>query len=218
MKQRARLLLVEDHEMVAQGLRSMLDGTYDVVALVQDGAHVVTAVAQFQPDLVLMDLSLPKRTGLDLLSDLRPGETGLKVLVVTMHVDHVLMDEAFRRGAAGYIPKNARAEELCNAIRDVLAGRRYVSPRIPKRGSRAASAPRLGFQQLTPRQQEVVRLLGHGLTTEQMADVLHISRWTVHFHRKSIRRELGLHSDQEMYHYAMLVVHCEEDEPVTPAL
>ena len=202
---RPRLLLAEDHTLMAEGLRGMLAKDYEVVAVVADGAAVGAAVARYQPDLLLLDLSLPNRPGMELLGELVPSYPKLRIIVVTMHVNRVLMEMAMRLGASGFVPKNVSGDELRMAIAEVVAGRRYVSPKVPTQGQRGGVVDPVGFSRLTARQQEVMRLIARGLTSEQMAEELGVSRWTVSFHRKNIRREVGLHSDQEMYRYAMLV-------------
>ena len=207
---RPRLLLVEDHALVAEGLKGMLGREFDIVGIVEDGARVMSAVGALRPAVVLLDLSLPGRAGMEVLGDLASAHPGVRVLVVTMYVNRTLAEMAFKQGAAGFIPKNATSDELKTAIHEVLAGRRYLSPKVPRRTQRGGVADPLGFGRLTPRQQEIMRLIAKGLSSEQIAQQLHVSLWTVHFHRKNIRRELGLKSDQEMYRYAMLVALSDE--------
>jgi len=207
-----RLLLVEDHVLIAEALRNLLAPDYEVVGIVANGEQVEQAVTMYRPDLLLLDLTLPGRPGLEVLSDLASSSNRPQVLVVTMHVSRVLVEMALRLGASGFVPKNVTADEFRTAISEVLAGRQYVSPKVPKRGHRGTSADPLGFCRLTASQQEIVRLIGSGLTTDEIAVRLGKSPHTVSFHRKNIRRELGLHSDQEMYRYALLVALSETSE------
>jgi DNA-binding NarL/FixJ family response regulator len=199
-----RLLIAEDHEMFSQGLRAMLGDTCRILATVADGRNVVPAVLRHEPDVLLLDLSLPHRTGLDILGELRTAAPAVRVVIVTMHVDAVLVDAALRIGAAAFVPKDAEVEELRTAIDEVLQGRRYVSPRLPRQ-TWGEGTDRMGFTELTARQQEIVGMVGRGMTTEDIAVALGISEYTVHFHRKNIRRKLGLESDFEMLRYAILV-------------
>jgi len=201
---RPRVVIAEDHEMFSQGLRTMLRDHCHIVATVADGLGVVPAVLEHEPDVLLLDLSLPHRTGLDILGDLHEATPALKVVIVTMHVDGVMVEAALRLGAAGFVPKDAKVEELREAIGEVMLGRRYVSPRLPKQ-TWGEGTDRMGFSELTTRQQEIVRMIGRGLTTEDIAAALGISDYTVHFHRKNIRRKLGLESDFAMLRYAILV-------------
>jgi DNA-binding NarL/FixJ family response regulator len=210
VKTPARLVLAEDHELFSQGLKAMLGGDYEVVAIVRDGGEVVDAVRRHRPDALLLDLSLPNRTGMDLLSDLRGLDPPLPIVVVTMHVDRVLVDAAIRLGASAFVPKDASVDELRTAIEEVLSGRRYLSPRLPRYSYGSSEVERFGFSHLTPRQQDIVRMIGRGLTTEDIAVALGISTHTVAFHRKNIRRHLGLESDWEMLRYAILIGLSEE--------
>lgn len=210
-----RLLLAEDHEMVAQGFKALLSPRYEIVGIVADGAQIVASVELHRPDLLLLDLTMPNRSGLEVLGDLRSSHPEARVLVVTMHADHVMMEAAMGLGAAGFISKDASSEELRSAIAEVLAGRRYVSPSVPKHGHRGSSAARLGFLRLTPRQREIVRLMARGMSSAEMAEETGVSHWTIDFHRKNVRRVLGIHNDSEMYRYAALVALCEEEARAT---
>jgi DNA-binding NarL/FixJ family response regulator len=205
MTPRPRLLVAEDHVLFSQGLVAMIGDEYEVLAVVADGAEVAAAVRQHHPDVLLLDLSLPNRTGMDILGDLQALDPGVRVVVVTMHVDPVLVDAAIKMGAAGFVPKDSDLDELRMAITEVLDGRRYVSPRLPRRGQHGGAMDRMGFDRLTPRQQEIVRMIGRGRSTEDMAAALGLSPHTVHFHRKNIRRLLGLENDWAVLRYAILV-------------
>lgn len=205
------LLLAEDHEMVGQGLAAMLGSDYDVLEIVPDGADVIHAVRRLKPDVLLLDLSLPNRTGIDLLPELRNLRPRQLVLILTMHTDIHLADLAMSLGARGFVPKNAGLDELRTAIATVLAGDDYVSPSLPEQGGRGAIMDPMGFGQLTPHQQRIVRLLAKGLSSEQIAEELGVTVWTVAFHRKNIRKALGMKSDIEMHRYAIIVGMAEEN-------
>jgi DNA-binding NarL/FixJ family response regulator len=210
MKGKTRLVIAEDHDMVAQGFKAMLGKDCDVVEVVRDGKDVVAAVKKHHPDILLLDLSLPNRTGMDILTDLRASQPEVRIVVVTMHVDPVLVDAAVGLGAAGFVPKDAGIEELKTAINEVAAGRRYVSRRIRRRGPRGNAVDRMGFSQLTPRQQEIVRMIGRGLKGEEIAEQLGLTLNTVRFHRKNIGRLLGLETEWAMVRYAILVEMAED--------
>jgi DNA-binding NarL/FixJ family response regulator len=199
-----RVLIAEDHELFSQGLQAMLAGHCEVVGAVGDGAEVVASAKRLRPDVLLLDLSLPNRTGLDILRELRTVLPFVRVVVVTMHVDRVIVESALRAGAVGFVPKNAEVEELREAIEAAHAGRRYVSPSLP-RMTWGEGGERMGFASLTARQQDIVRMVGRGLSTEQIAAELGLSEYTVHYHRKRIRQRLGLENDFEMLRYAILV-------------
>lgn len=205
MNPRPLVLIADDHPLVAQGLRALIASFCDVVALVEDARTLEAAVAEHEPDLLLLDLSMPHRNGLELLIVLRERFPDLRILVVTMHLDRALAEQAFLNGADGFIPKEAPAEELQTAIAMVLHGRRYLSPRVPKRGfddGTAMEDARLG--RLTPRQREVVRLLGQGKTTPQIAALLDLSERTVEFHRAGARRALGITTEWGLVRFAIM--------------
>ena len=210
MKGKTRLVIAEDHDMVAQGFRVMLGKDCDILEVVRDGKHVVAAVKKHRPDILLLDLSLPNRTGMDILTELRTTQPKVRIVVVTMHVDPLVVDAAVGLGAAGFVPKDAGVEELKSAITEVAAGRRFVSRRIRRRGPRGNAVDRMGFSQLTPRQQEIVRMIGRGLKGEEIAEQLGLTLNTVRFHRKNIGRLLGLETEWAMVRYAILVEMAED--------
>jgi DNA-binding NarL/FixJ family response regulator len=142
---------------------------------------------------------------MDILTELHATQPEIKVVVVTMHVDPVMVDAAVAAGAAGFVPKDAGVDELKAAIHEARAGRRYVSPRVNRRGPRGNAVGWMGFSQLTPRQQEIVRMLGRGLTSEEIAESLGLTVFTVRFHRRNIIRILGLETEWALVRYAILV-------------
>lgn len=211
MTRRPTVVIAEDHAMFSEGLKVMLGDHCRIVATVSDGLDVAAAVHRHEPDILLLDLSLPHRTGLEILGDLHTSAPAVRVVVVTMHVDTVLVDSALRLGASAFVPKDAQVDELHTAIDEVMQGRRYVSPRLPKQ-TYGEVTDRMGFDQLTERQQEIVRMIGRGMTTHDVASALGIAENTVQFHRKNIRRRLGIDSDFGMLRYALLV-ELSEDPP-----
>jgi len=206
MTDRTRIMLVDDHELVLESLRTSLGGEFKVVASVSTGAEVLPAVAEHTPDVVLLDLGLPDRSGLEIIGDLRQHAPAVRILVVTMHNDPVLVDSALHSGAHGFVPKNAGLQELCTAVHEVAEGRRYVSPRLPRRGDRPADgSEQFGFANLTPRQRQIVRLLGEGKTTAEIAAALSLSPNTITFHRSRIRKALGITSEAALGRYAFII-------------
>jgi DNA-binding NarL/FixJ family response regulator len=206
MIRRTAILIADDHPLVSQGLRAILRPNCDVVGVVQDGRDVTDAVRAKKPDLLLLDLSMPHRNGLDLLPELVKAFPSLKVLIVTMHVDRAMADAAIVAGAHGFIPKEASAEELNDAISQVMQGKRYVSPKIPRHTQRDGSAmddPAL--DRLTPRHKQILRLIGEGKTSQQIADSLGVSHRTIEFHRASIRRALGITNEVGLLRYAVML-------------
>jgi len=210
---RPRLFLVDDHQLLLEGLALALRDRFDIVGTATAGVGVVDACRELKPDAVLLDLSLPDRSGLEIIADLRAELPQIKIVVVTMHADRVMADASLQTGAHGFLPKDAGIPELTNAITRVLAGHRVVSDRIPKlittRSSVADAA--LGLAQLTPRQRKIVHLIGEGQRTSDIAAVLGCSAATVSFHRMSIRKALGLQSEFALLRYALLVRLSEQE-------
>lgn len=205
---RPRVLIVDDHALMAEGLRAMLEPEHDVVGVVADGADVLAGVETHRPDIVLLDLSLPHRSGLEIAAELRKGHPGVRVLIVTMHADRIYADEAIKLGASGYVLKLARAEELRHAIAEALQGRQYVTPLLSESGLqheehlRPRGLQEPGLAALTDRQREVLRLIARGETTQAIASELHVSTRSVEFHRARIKRVLGLSSTAALVRYA----------------
>lgn len=202
---RIRLVIVEDHPLVAQGLRALLEPHYDVAEVVLDARNALAALERVEPAAVLLDLSMPRRNGIDLLPAIRREHPQVKVLVVTMHVDKALADLAFKAGAHGFVPKESTAVELRGAIAAVLRGERHLSPRVPKRAYRGTDV--LGnpnLDRLTPRQLHILRLIGEGKNGSEIADALGVSPRTIEYHRAGIRRALGIATEWGLVRYAIV--------------
>src|SRR5262249_17190549 len=156
-------------------------------------AQVMAAVARTRPALVLLDLSMPGRNGLELLPLLKKAHPNVKVLVVTMHLDRALANLSFRAGADGFVPKESTAEELRGAIGAVLRGERSLSTGVPKRAYRQdAVIGNPALDRLTPRQIDILRLMGEGKSGPEVAATLGLSPRTIEFHRHRMREVLGV--------------------------
>ena len=202
---RARLVIVEDHPLVAQGLKALLDPEHDVVAIVHDPTKAVSVLRRSTPDVIILDLSMPRRNGMELLPELRATFPDVRILVVTMHVDRSVADMAIGAGADGFVPKESTARELRAAIGAIRGGDKYISPRVPKRTYREASVggdPTL--DRLTPRQLQILRLLGEGKSGAEIAEALHLSARTIEFHRAGIRKVLGIANEWGLVRYAIV--------------
>ena len=203
---RARLVLADDHHLMVEGLQRMLQPQFKVVGIAYSGDELLQLLRAVEPDCLLLDLSMPGRNGLQLLPDITALRPRLRILVVTMHLDWVLAESVLQAGAHGFIPKDSPPDELREAIATVIAGYQYLSPRVPQNSHRLSlRAPHPGVAQLTSRQQQILRLVGRGKSSAQIADTIGLSERTVSFHRANIRKVLGIDSEQGLLRYAILV-------------
>jgi len=204
---RPRVLLADDHTLVLEGLRKILEPECDVVGSVEDGRSLLAAAEQLKPDIILLDVSMPLLNGVEAARMLRNAVPGAKVIFVTMHADATYVAGAFRAGASGYVLKRCASLELLNAIHQVLSGRSYITPLIRNDilhdlpgwplGSGEASG------ELTVRQREVVQLVAEGRPVKEIAAILNISSKTVAFHKANVMRKLGIRSTAELTKYAL---------------
>ena len=207
-----RLFLVDDHRLMLEGMALALQDQYEIVGCSQQGEGVAEACRELLPDAVLLDLSLPDRSGLEVIMDLREAAPDARVIVVTMHSDRIMADASFQSGAHGFLPKDAGTAELKQALEHVLAGGLFISELIPKQTHHTTptdSAAWLG--RLTPRQQQIVRMLGEGKRTQDIAAELNIEPSTVTFHRVRIRKALGIETEWGLVRYALLVRMSEQE-------
>lgn len=211
-EERPRLVIADDHPIVVQGLRQIVRRHFDIVGVAYGGDELLRLLKAVAADVLLLDLSLPGRNGLELLPDILALQPGLRVLVVTMHVDRVAADAALAAGAMGFVPKQCDRAELLGAIRAVLDGRRYVSPQVPKHTARAPlDSVHPALANLTPRQQAVVRLIGKGKRSAEIAEQLGITESAVTFHRHATRKALGLDDEWALTRFAILMQLAEGD-------
>ena len=196
---RRRILLVDDHPFMRAGLAQMIDRQSDMRVCGEAGnpSEALQAVSQLNPDLVLSDLTMPGRSGLEFIKDLKAAHEAVAILVVSMHDESVFAERALRAGARGYIMKEAGGENLLAAIRQVLRGEVYVSPRMSARILEGLSGTRprgskSPIEKLTDREFEVFQLIGQGKSTRDIAAQLHLSPKTVDVHRANIKEKLDL--------------------------
>lgn len=194
-----RILLVDDHPFMRVGLASLIDRQADLTVCGEAGnpAEAFAALPKCKPDLVLTDLTMPGRSGLEFIKDLIAAEPKLAILVVSMHDEVVHAERVLRAGARGYIMKEAGGENLLAAIRQVLSGQVYLSTRMSARilegmsgtKPRGSTSP---IEKLTDREFEIFQLIGHGKSTRDIAEQLHLSTKTVDVHRSHIKEKLDL--------------------------
>ena len=215
---RASLILVDDHRMFVEMLRQSLDWSYDIAAVAYRADELLALLGTTPADGLLLDLQLPDRSGVGLIAQVRRVRPALRILVLTMFRDRAVAEAAFAAGADGFLPKNAGCDELEAALAAVLAGRRYLSPLVPKTSHRtglAALHPML--QGLTRRQEEVLTLLAEGVHEGAIARRLGLSTSGVTFHKHNLQRILGLETDRALLGYAMLLHEClAEHRPEHP--
>ena len=204
---KARILLADDHMLLLDGLRHLLERHYDLIGIVQDGQSVVSEVRRLQPDLVLMDVAMPVLNGLQAGQRLREQHPKVKLLYVSMYGDMPYVEEAIRIGASGYVVKRSGWEELSRAIEAVLAGKLYVSPELSAAVTRPAIPPPLTSEPpvrpLTERQRQILKLVAAGYTAKEIGRMLHITSKTVEFHKARMMRQLQLQSTVELARYAL---------------
>ena len=209
--ERPRVLIVDDHEVVGAGLKALLTPLFEVQGPIRDGGEVLEGIKTLAPDILLLDISLPTRSGLDLLPDIRKARPRLPVVMLTGSADYVTGRAALVLGALGFLPKDSGLDELELALRTALHGKQYLSPRVPPPPSWSNAGPLPGIvQQLTPRQIDILRGLGKGTTPEALATTLGVTPHTVYFHMRNLRGLLGVTSDEELVH-AGQVFHMRTD-------
>ena len=203
-----RILIADDHGVIRAGLCALLAGFPDisVVGEASDGGEAIAKAVELQPDIVLMDLSMPNIGGIEATRQLLQGETNIRVLILTVHEDESLLKEVVRAGASGYIVKRAAQEDLIHAIRVVARGDLYVHPSMTRvlfsEPAPAAPLKVSEVETLTLREIEVLQLLAKGYTNRQIAEYLSLSPRTVEGHRANLSGKLGLHSRVELVEYA----------------
>jgi DNA-binding NarL/FixJ family response regulator len=204
---RSRVLIADDHSMVIDGLRALLEPEYEVVGAVNDGRAVLPEVRRLQPDVVVIDISMPLLNGLECARQLRDAGCTAKILILTMHPDATLAQEALAAGASGYVLKSSPGSELKAALRDVLRGRIYLSAAVTRDMDevmgRMTSIHQDVWARLTPRQREVLQLLAEGKSHKEVANVLNISVKTAEYHKYAILDKLGLKTNAELVQYAI---------------
>jgi DNA-binding NarL/FixJ family response regulator len=202
---RPRILLADDHTLVVEGFRRLLEPEFEIAGVVSDGHALLTAAAQTKPDVVVLDLGLPLMSGMDAGRELKRLLPLIKIVVVTMNEDPDVARLALRHWASAYLVKKAAGSELIKAVREVLKGRSYVTPRFAQRLMEGFIRDPLphAAKELTPRQREVLHLLAEGRTMKETADVLHLTPRTIAFHKYRIMEEFGLKSNSDLVRFAI---------------
>jgi DNA-binding NarL/FixJ family response regulator len=200
-----RILLGDDHGLLLEAFTRLLEPEASVVGRVTDGRALVRAALELQPDVVVVDVSMPELNGLEAARQIRKALPGTRLVVLTVHEDPELAAEAFRAGALGFVVKNSAASELSQAIRDALAGRRYLTPRIAggdPRALPAGASPESPVERLSPREREVLQLLAEGRSMKEIGARLGITTRTVAFHKYRLMDKLTVRSTAELVQVA----------------
>ena len=200
-----RVLLADDHALILGAFEKLLAGECDIVGQVGDGRALVAAVETLNPDVVVLDISMPLLNGLDAGRQIKQKSRNVKLVYLTMNEDPDLAAEAFRAGASGYLLKSSAASELTAAIREVAQGRSYITPLVAEGLVEALQqAPdRKPGEDLTPRQREVLQLLAEGRSMKEVAALLNLTPRTVAFHKYQMMEQLKVKSTAELIQYAV---------------
>jgi DNA-binding NarL/FixJ family response regulator len=201
MTNRPRVLLADDHRIVADGLTSFLAEEFEVVGVVEDGRALLEAARKLDPDVIVADISMPRLNGIDALVQLKRDNPKVKVVFLTMHTELAYARRALEAGASGFVLKHSAADELLTALRAAVRGKTYITPALagevldairqrPRQADPGAA--------LTPRQREILQLLVEGQSAKQIAGALSISARTVEFHKYQMMENLGLHNSAEL--------------------
>jgi len=196
-----RVLLADDHTLILEGVKKLLEAEFDVVGAVEDGRALIEAAQELNPDVILLDISMPLLNGVEAARRLRKTLPGAKLIFLTMHADAAYVFEAFRVGASGYVLKRSASSELIAAIHQVVKGRTYVTPlvEVPP----AWSGWRQPDNGLTSRQREILQFIAEGRGMKEIASLLGISVKTVEFHKYGLMQKLGLHTIADLTKYAV---------------
>jgi DNA-binding NarL/FixJ family response regulator len=205
---RPRLLIADDHPLILEGLRRLLENEYDIIGAASDGRSLVATAERQRPDVVLVDIAMPLLNGIEAIRQMRAALPHTRAIVITQQTGRQYIQEAFRAGAYGYVIKQSAAAELVTAIRQVIRGHLYVSESLralvpPGFLHSAESRSNVVIGALTQRQREVLQLVAEGMSVKEIAELLRISPKTVEYHKAGIMDELGLRTTAELTRYAL---------------
>jgi DNA-binding NarL/FixJ family response regulator len=204
---RARVLLADDHRIVAEGLKGLLEPEFELVGIVEDGRAMLDAAEKLRPDVVVVDVSMPLLNGIEAVRQLKKKHKEIAVVFLTMHVDVTYAAKAFEAGASGYVLKHSAPSELITAITSALKGRTYITPLLAGEllqfHKQSPQDEGDKSDKLTARQREVLQLLAEGRSLKEIATILDISSRTVEFHKYSLMETLGLKTSADLVRFAV---------------
>jgi DNA-binding NarL/FixJ family response regulator len=201
-----RVILADDHTILVEAFRKLLEPSCDVVATVADGHALLEVAPRLKPDVIVLDIAMPLLNGLDAGRQVKEIVPGVKLIFLTMNEDPDLAVEAIRMGASGYLLKKSAASELFKAIQTALRGKSYITPQIARGMETSFIRDPEGnkhLQTLTPRQRQVVQLLAEGKSMKEAADVLKVATRTIAFHKYRIMEDLKLKTTADLIQFAM---------------
>jgi DNA-binding NarL/FixJ family response regulator len=205
-RHRARLLIADDHTLLAEACKNLLEPEFDVVGIVDNGRALLQLASELKPEIVILDIAMPQLNGLDAGKQIKHLLPATKLVFLTMNMSPEVAAEAFRRGASAYVVKSSAASDLVRAIRRALRSESYLSPDITKETVdfllRSGTSQSLE-KRLTPRQNEILHLLAEGMSMKEIAAVLNLKPGTVAFHKYKMMETLGLKSNAELLQYAI---------------
>ncbi len=211
MSSKYRIVIAEDHTILREGLRSLLSSSpdFEIVGEAKDGQEAIRCVEKLKPDLVLTDLSMPRMNGMDAIREIKRRSPETKVLVLTVHKAEEYILATLKAGAEGYVLKDSTHAELMMAIKNVLSGKRYISPGISDMvlegylEGRKTLKTKSSWEILTQRERGILKLIAEGYKSKEIADYLCISPKTVEKHRSNLMEKLNLHNVQALTAYAI---------------
>ena len=202
-----RVLLADDHAIVIEGLRRILEPDFEIVGAVPDGQALVVAAGTLQPDIVITDISMPMLNGIEAARQIRKANSKVKIVFFTVHADVMYAVRALGAGGSAYVSKASSISEIRQALREVLAGHTYVTPSIERAVCEAQiqrdGQREVSEQRLTRHQREVLQLIAEGRTAKEVAAILNVSLRTVEFHKYRILKALGARTTADLVQYAI---------------
>jgi DNA-binding NarL/FixJ family response regulator len=204
---KAGILLADDHRIVIEGLKKLLEPEYDVVGAVEDGRALIAAVDKLQPDVVVADISMPHLNGIEAVRQIKEKNPQIRVVILTMHHDVQYAARAFEAGASGFVLKVSAPSELITAIGEVLKGKTYVTPTIAgeliQSYREGKESPEAVFKRLSARHREILQLVAEGHSAKKIGKILNISARTVESHKYQIMEILNVKTSAELVHFAI---------------
>ena len=202
-----RILLADDHKIVLEGLKSLLEPEFELVGTVEDGRALVAEATKLRPDVIVADISMPQLNGIEAVRQIKEKDEKTKIVFLTMHPDPSYAASAFDAGASGFVLKHSAPSELITAIKEAIRGRTYITPLIAgdlirtyQKGGSPASHLKT---ELSSRQRDILQLLAEGKSAKEIGSILSISARTVEFHKYRIMEQLNIKTSAELVQYAI---------------